>query len=157
QATIALGNITTGDGGRVVINPSGDNSDGRVTMASATNVVNVGPTGTVQIDTLVLDTGTTNAKNSVGTAALPVAFAGGNVAITATRGNVFVTGANAMTVTSAVITTNGSVQFSTTAGALTVAAPVSTPSGTVTLSGAGGVVLNAVVGSSTTGAISITG
>ena len=127
-------------------------------MASLNNILSVGSTGTLQIDTLEFaDSVGAAAKDAIGSLASPIVIAGGNVAISTTGGNVYVSSTSAATVASSVITTNGNVNYATDAGLLTVASAISSPNGTVTLNGAAGVVLNAVVGSATTGAITITG
>ncbi len=65
---------------------------GSINMASATNVINVGATGTLELDALLA--ATTGADN-IGTAAVPIKVAGGNVVVNSQFGNVWVTSTGA--------------------------------------------------------------
>ncbi len=170
---ITLGNITTGDGGRIVVNAipyanlaTGAETDaGKIVMASTTNVLNAGPTGTVE---LVGRISASTAADAIGTAAAPISVTAANIVTNSNYGNVYVTNSVAGTVASSTLAVNTdgatgqtgavSLNFATTSGALTVSVPLANiTGGAINLIGAGGVILNASVGSSTTGAIAITG
>lgn len=163
---ITLGSITTGDGARVVVNaiPNGIAAEaGSIAMASATNLIDAGPTGTIALTAGIT---ATTVANAIGTPGLPIRVAGGTVVASGNFGTVNVIGTAATNMSASVTktatqtaTTNGpAVNLSTTAGVLTInSASSSTAAGPVTLTGAGGVVLSADVGSATTGAITING
>ena len=104
---VTVGNITVGDGGRVVLNGSCQQlatQAGSITMAGTNDVINVGPTGTLELDAIL--SSTTNADN-IGTSASPIVVAGGNVVINSQFGNVWVSGTAA---------TNYSGSFTTITG-----------------------------------------
>ncbi|MFO0796528.1 MAG: tandem-95 repeat protein [Gemmataceae bacterium] len=168
-SALTVGSIRTGDGGRIVVNStpraywtSGvEEAAGRVVPAAATNLLDAGPTGTVELIGRIT---ATVAADAVGTAALPVRVAGGTVVVHNNGGNVYVTGAAD---TSVNVTTQADVSgqtgalnlaLATEAGALTVASAIGTlGGGAVSLTGVGGVVLSAAVGNATTGAVTVTG
>ncbi len=156
---VVAGNITTGNGGRVVLNGSSQQSAaqaGSITMASSSNVINVGAAGTVELDAIL--SSTTGADN-IGTAAVPIQVAGGNVVINSQFGNVWVTGTAATSFTANFTTITGqttapSLNLATTSGVLTIAgATADVNNGAINLTGAGGVTVSAALGGATTGAI----
>ncbi|MDY3555463.1 Ig-like domain-containing protein, partial [Gemmata sp. JC717] len=153
---IQVGNITTGDGGRVVLNGSNladPTQTGLIRMAAANNVLNFGTTGTLDLQVI----GAATLADNIGTAALPIRVAGGNVVVRDTNGNVYVTGTGA-TKFVANTTTGGSLALATTAGALTVSGATGAANGgSINLNGAGGVVLAAAATTTGAGAVSITG
>ena len=166
---IQVANVTTGDGGRVVLNgvsPLSPTQSGLVRMADASNVINVGATGTTELIGTRIDTSGTAVNDVIGSASLPVRVAGGNVVVTANFGNAYVVGDGATKFT-AVETAKVSGQtaaptlsLATSSGLLTVSGPVANVNGgPVTLTGAGGVAIDsgATLGGSDTGAVGVNG
>ncbi len=170
-STITLGSITAGDGGRIVVNAipyanlfAPETDAGHLVMAGPANVLNAGPTGTVE---LVGRISATAVADAIGTAATPIAVTAGTVVTNSNYGNVYVTDSVAASISSTImINTDGatgqtgapSLNFTTTAGALTINDVIGNVNGgAINLNGAGGVVLNTDVGGSGTGAIGITG
>ena len=168
-STITLGNITTGNGGRIVANATPnaylsttpEPEAGIIAMAAEDNVLNAGAAGTVE---LVGRITTTTVANAIGSAALPIKVAGGTVITNSNYGNTFATGTAAATFTPTQQATEtgqtaaASLNLATSAGPLTVSTPIANVNGgAVNLTGADGVVLNAQVGNATTGAINING
>src|SRR5262245_27627223 len=160
---LSVGSVTTGNGGRIVLNaiPNGIGAEaGRVALADAANLLDAGLAGTVELVSGITATATADA---VGSSSTPVRVAGGDVLVTSTFGNVFITGTGAtdFTVTDGVLASQmgagPTVGLKTTAGALTIDTLNTAAGGPITLDGAGGVVLNAPIGGSTAGAIGITG
>ncbi|HLX61163.1 MAG TPA: C25 family cysteine peptidase [Planctomycetota bacterium] len=165
---VTVGNITTGDGGRVVLNGSSQLSaaqSGSITMAAATNVIHVGATGTLELDAILQST--TGADN-IGTAAIPIKVDGGSVVVNSQFGNVWVTStgpvnsntnftANFSTISGQ--TTPPTLNLATTAGTLTINGSTTIVNGgTINLTSTGtggGVLLNAPLGNAATGAVSI--
>ncbi|OWK36435.1 YDG domain-containing protein [Fimbriiglobus ruber] len=177
-AHMTLGNITAGNGGLIDINaipnglptPAGSSSSlgGQIAMAGAANVLDAGPTGTIELIAGYDDSTTvTSFGDAIGSATLPVAVAGGNVLAYINYGNVTVTGTAATnyTVTEATLITGQAgagappVVLSTTAGVLTVAgATNNVGGGTISLTSTGtggGVNINAPLGGAATGLITI--
>ncbi len=160
---VQVGNITVGNGGRVVLNGSNQvtaTQSGTVSLADPSNIINVGATGTLEINAIL--SSTTNA-DLVGTAAAPIQVAGGNVVVKNQFGNIWITGAATTTfnVSTTVIsgqTTAATINLATTAGQAVVGSALAGLNNTaINLTGAAGVVLNATLGSSTTGAVGING
>ncbi|QEL17930.1 YDG domain-containing protein [Limnoglobus roseus] len=167
-SALTVGSLTAGDGGRIVVNaiPNGIALEaGRIIAAAAANVLNAGPTGTVELIAGITTPAAGDAVGTTGTTPLPVRVAGGNVVVNTNYGNVLLASDAAASVTvseTAVISgqTAGPpmINLTTTAGALTVATPLGNVSGgTVSLTGAAGVVLNAQLGNAATGAIAVNG
>jgi trimeric autotransporter adhesin len=163
---VQVANITVGDGGRVVLNGSNlvtPTQSGSISMASSSNVINVGLTGILELDAIL---SSTTVADDIGTSLAPIKVAGGNVVVNSQFGRVWVTGtatttfAATMTVISGQ-TTAPSINLGTSAGQAIVGAALSNlNNGTINLTSngsGGGVVLNADVGSSGTGAIAING
>ncbi len=160
---VTVGNITTGDGGRVVLNGSNlasPTQTGKISMASATNVIDVGPTGTLELDAI----GITALADTAGTAAVPIAVAGGNVVVNVQFGNVYVTGQSATNFAGGISLAAGEtgapvLNLATAAGPLTInGATGNVNGGTISLTSTGtggGVAINAPLSSSTTGNITI--
>jgi autotransporter-associated beta strand protein len=161
---LVLGNITTGNGGRIVANaiPNGIALEaGVITSASDTNRLNAGANGVIQLTAGITASAVVDA---IGTTSLPITVTGGTVVATSNYGNINVVSDSAYKV-SALTTVTGSqaglptTTLKSTAGILTVDAATSTVNGgTINLDGnTAGVLLNATVGSATTGPINITG
>ncbi|MBO0698235.1 MAG: hypothetical protein J2P46_07565, partial [Zavarzinella sp.] len=162
---LTVGNITTGDGGRIVLNsiPNGIAAEaGLIAMAGTANSLNAGATGTVE---LIAGITATTVADDVGTSATPVKVGGGNVVANVNFGNINITGTATtgftLGETAAVAnqTAAPTANLVTTAGTLTVAGPVSAVNGgaiNLTSTGTGGgVAINAPLGSPTTGLITI--
>ena len=160
-SVLVVGNITTGDGGRIVLNaiPNGIGSEaGQIYTPVPSIVLDAGPTGTIE---LTAGISATVAADAIGISGQPIAVAGGNVIINDNYGNVYVVGASATTFslagTASVAgqTSTIAVNLSTTTGTLTVAsAGITIPAGTLNLTGADQVAINGPVSA---GAISISG
>ena len=163
-SALMLSSIKVGDGGRIVASadPNGiSNEAGAIAMAGSADVLDAGPTGTID-----LGVGLTSAAaaDALGTAALPIVVAGGNVLVADNYGNMYLTGNSAASFAVAISgslngqTGSAAINLSTAAGALTIAQATADPTGgSINLTGAGGVILLAAVGSSMTSGIHITG
>jgi trimeric autotransporter adhesin len=163
-SALTLSSIKVGDSGRIVASadPNGISKEaGAITMAGSADVLDAGTTGT--IDLSVGLTAITPA-DALGTAALPIVVAGGNILVADNYGNMYLSGNAA---TSFAVSISGSltgqsgnavINLSTAAGPLTVAAATTDPTGgSINLAGAGGVILAAPVGSPLTTGIHIAG
>ncbi|WP_020473898.1 Ig-like domain-containing protein, partial [Zavarzinella formosa] len=158
---VTLGNITTGDGGRIVVNsiPNGIVAEaGKISMAGTSNVLNAGPTGTVDLKAGI---SIATLADTIGASATPIKVAGGNVIINNNFGNTYVSGTASTTYTATVTNliagqTAAPITNLASAGTLTVVGPItSVNSGAVSLTGTGGVVINAALGDANTGNLTI--
>jgi autotransporter-associated beta strand protein len=167
-STITLGSITAGNGARIIVNaiPNGIAAEaGTIAMAGPDNVVDAGTTGTIVLTAGITDTANNPAASAIGTPAVPVNVAGGNVVISSNLGNVNVSSTTDASMTTTVTAQSGqassappTVSLATTSGVLTIpAALANVNGGSINLAGASGVLLNAQVGGAATGAINITG
>ena len=165
---ITLGTITAGNGASVIVSaiPNGVAAEaGSISMAGPDNVLDAGQTGTIALTAAITDTNNNPALNAIGTPALPIKVAGGNVVINSNLGNIHVTGTADTSITTTVTAAANqassappSINLGTSAGALTIPAPLANVNnGPITLSGAGGVILNAQVGGAATAAIAVNG
>ena len=164
---IVASNITVGNGGRVVLNGrlcSGATESGTITMVCASDSINVGSTGTLELD--AISQVTTAPADYIGTSAIPIKVAGGNVVINSQYGNVWVTGTAATNFSAAFTSIAGqtgspTLNLTTTSGATDCQWRCERrhlpEDGTINLTGAGGVVVSAQLGNATTGAINING
>jgi hypothetical protein len=157
-SAMTVANITTGNGGRIVIDaiPNGIAAEaGEISMASASDSLNAGTNGTVE---LIASISATTIANSIGSPTTPIQVAGGNAVVENNFGNVYVTGAAdtnfsvATTASVASQTAPSTISLATSAGVLTVGCPVTSVNGgqtTLTSTGTnGGIAIDATLGTS---------
>ncbi|HEY1733378.1 MAG TPA: hypothetical protein VGG23_02940, partial [Acidimicrobiales bacterium] len=161
-SSIDLGNITVGDGGRIVVNaiPHGLGSESGQILNAGSAILNAGPDGTIDL-TAGLNA-TIAGADAVGDAFAPLIVAGGTVLVTANFGNVTITG-NAATTFSAPVTASVAgqtgtiaVNLSTTAGAVIIgAAGVSAPNAAISLNPAAGAVIAGPLSGGAAGSVTV--
>jgi hypothetical protein len=144
----ALGNITTGSGGRITVatNTGGNATGGSITESAGT-LLNAGA-GTVALTTPAAG------ASGIGTVGANIQTSAGTVTASSGSGGVFVTETNGANFT-ATATGAGAINLTSTTGTLTVAGATSTGSGSITLTG-GSIVQNANVSTAGTGTITAT-
>ncbi|MFL5329473.1 MAG: beta strand repeat-containing protein [Gemmataceae bacterium] len=170
---LVVGNITTGNGGKVTLDAAG-------TLGNSTDTIRLG--AITQLSNTTIDTGANgsvllNAKGAwIGKVSQPIRVTTGSVTATTTSqnasvatndaaGDIYITSTgpssfaastgDAFSTSSTTFDRVAVISLTTLAGALTVGGPVTTGYGDISLNADNGIVLNANVGSATTGSMTL--